>query len=829
MENRENIDKGFLFYDCEGTLPNGTRCTQRYPKLNVPAYCEQCQTPTAISCLSCGKSIGARQNFCKGCGARQICAGENCHVRLNAPGKYCPHCTLTQQSGPSTSTPAGSSERSNATRQSKPEQSPTPVSARELEAQGRFAEWYKDTSDFARRIDLAIKDDDARRFIIRPGTRALVYIASEQADLVGQTSLDFFEIGGKYSDTRELTARMLMNRSGVGYRSGMPPVSILLLDAGRINVNLSVDAVTQDNEEVELLVDVSLEIESAARLLNLFGKADTIKRDAFRKTLSDKLQPILMPATRETEYDSLTTLNGRVVFCAKVMEASSRRMDDIGMRIADIAIAAVIPGDVRSEYQEKLSAIRGNALEHSALEAYLAEEIRRNRIILAHSNEGLSVQKESNAIEIQSVTLDLDKELQINAVRISHDSNLARQESLSEETRKVRESLETGKLRTDTEELISRVDIETRRRTHLAILRGLDTDDKVGDFKEERRFQDYVRETERNLKLDSVLSDAEIAELHRSIGNKQRFAQLIDDIALRNNIRQQELDEVRHQIDLLAPARDSKLADAGLRQQLQLVEIAMQLETAALGRSIRDADGVLADVEARRSIDLSKVREQLERDRIDFMQGLDERKSKHALELERQRLDLEIQRGEQARIDKTHDAEIAMKLKTQVSEADRLIMESQQKSQEEQLRIYGGMTPEQLALVTGQPVDAIRAVMATRESTSDASESQKMLADFYRMAAEKSERDKEIERARLDEARQRDIDQHNKHLETLLKAQESNNLMLAKAMEALQAVGVAAAGAGSGGATHKVEVNPPQPVAAPAIHVHVDGNKGNQG
>ena len=822
MENRENIDKGFLFYDCEGTLPNGTRCTQRYPKLNVPTYCEQCQTPTAISCLSCGKSIGARQNFCKGCGARQICAGENCHVRLNAPGKYCPHCTLTQQSGPSASSPAGSSERSNATRQSKPEHSPTPVSARELEAQGRFAEWYKDTSDFARRIDLAIKDDDARRFIIRPGTRALVYIASEQADLVGQTSLDFFEIGGKYSDTRELTARMLMNRSGVGYRSGMPPVSILLLDAGRINVNLSVDAVTQDNEEVEILVDVSLEIESAARLLNLFGKADTIKRDAFRKTLSDKLQPILMPATRETEYDSLTTLNGRVVFCAKVMEASSRRIDDIGMRIADIAIAAVIPGDVRSEYQEKLSAIRGNALEHSALEAYLAEEIRRNRIILAHSSEGLSVQKESNAIEIQSVTLDLDKELQINAVRISHDSNLARQESLSEETRKVRESLETGKLRTDTEELISRVDIETRRRTHLAILRGMDTDDKVGDFKEERRFQDYVRETERNLKLDSVLSDAEIAELHRSIGNKQRFAQLIDDIALRNNIRQQELDEVRHQIDLLAPARDAKLADAGLRQQLQLVEIAMQLETAALGRSIRDADGVLADVEARRSIDLNKVREQLERDRIDYMQGLDERKSKHGL-------DLEIQRGEQARLDKSHDAEIAMKLKAQVADVDYRILETNLKSQESQLNIYAQMTPEQLPFVTGASVDAIRAVMATRESKSDASESQKMLAEFYRMAAEKAEREKEIERVRLDETRHRDIEQHNKHLETLLRAQESNNLMLAKAMEALQAVGVASAGAGSGGATHKVEVNPAQQVAAPAIHVHVDGNKGNQG
>lgn len=822
MENRENIDKGFLFYDCEGTLPNGTRCTQRYPKLNVPTYCEQCQTPTAISCLSCGKSIGARQNFCKGCGARQICAGENCHVRLNAPGKYCPHCTLTQQSGPSTSTPAGSSERSNATRQSKPEQSPTPVSARELEAQGRFAEWYKDTSDFARRIDLAIKDDDARRFIIRPGTRALVYIASEQADLVGQTSLDFFEIGGKYSDTRELTARMLMNRSGVGYRSGMPPVSILLLDAGRINVNLSVDAVTQDSEEVEILVDVSLEIESAARLLNLFGKADTIKRDAFRKTLSDKLQPILMPATRETEFDSLTTLNGRVVFCAKVMEASSRRMDDIGIRIADIAIAAVIPGDVRSEYQEKLSAIRGNALEHSALEAYLAEEIRRNRIILAHSSEGLSVQKESNAIEIQSVTLDLDKELQINAVRISHDSNLARQESLSEETRKVRESLETGKLRTDTEELISRVDIETRRRTHLAILRGLDTDDKVGDFKEERRFQDYVRDTERNLKLDSVLSDAEIAELHRSIGNKQRFAQLIDDIALRNNIRQQELDEVRHQIDMLAPARDAKLADAGLRQQLQLVEVAMQLETAALGRSIRDADGVLADVEARRSSELEKLREALDRDRAEFRQGLDERKARHSEEIE----NLRVARENSI---KAHDAALAMQLKAQVADADQRTLATNLASQEEQLRIYATMTPEKLALITGQPVDAIRAVMATRESTSDASDSQKMLADFYRMAAEKADRDKEIERTRLDEARQRDIEQHNKHLETLLKAQESNNLMLAKAMEALQAVGVAAAAASSGGATHKVEVNPPQPVAAPAIHVHVDGNKGNQG
>lgn len=340
MENHESVDKGFLFYDCEGTLPDRTRCTQRYSKLNIPAYCEQCQTPTSLKCVTCGTAVNARQNFCKGCGARQICAGENCHVRLNSPGKYCPHCTLTQSAQPQPTASTGESQP-NRTSSATASQSPTPVSARELEAQGRFAEWYKDTTDFARRIDLAVKVDDARRFIIRPGTRALVFIASEQADLVGQTSLDFFEIGGKYSDTREVTARMLMNRTGVGYRSGMPPVSILLLDAGRISINLSVDAITQDNEEVEILVDVALEIETAAKLLNLFGKADTIKRDAFRKSLSDKLNPILTPATRETTYDSLTTLNGRVVFCAKVMEASARRMEDIGMRIADVAIAAV--------------------------------------------------------------------------------------------------------------------------------------------------------------------------------------------------------------------------------------------------------------------------------------------------------------------------------------------------------------------------------------------------------------------------------------------------------------------------------------------------------
>jgi hypothetical protein len=827
MENRESIDKGFLFYDCEGTLPDGTRCTQRYSKLNVPAYCEQCQTPTALSCLSCGKSIGARQNFCKGCGARQICAGDNCHARLTSPGKFCPHCSLIQQpstAAPTTNrTPSGTGSAS----PNQPQQAPTPVPARELEAQGRFAEWYKDTSDFARRIDLAIKDDDARRFIIRPGTRALVYIASEQSDLVGQTSLDFFEIGGNYSDTREVTARMLMNRTGVGFRSGMPPVSILLLDAGRISVNLSVAATTQDNEEVEILVDVALEIESAARLLNLFGKADTIKRDAFRKTLSDKILPVLTPSTRETTYDSLSTLAGRDVFCSKVLQASERRLDDIGIRIADVAIAAVIPGDVRSEYQEKLSAIRGNALDHSALEAYLSEELRRNRIILAHGNEGLSLQKDSNAIEIQSITLDLDKELQINAVRISHDGNLARQESLSEETRKVRESLETGKLRTDTEELISRVDIETRRRTHLAILRGLDTDDKVGDFKEERRFQDYVRETERNLKLDALLSDAEIAELHRSIGNKQRYAQLVDDIALRNNIRHQELEEARHQVDLLAPARDGKLADAGLRQQLQVVDIAMQLESAALGRSIRDADGVLADVEARRSIDLSKLRDQLERDRIEYMQGLDERKSEHALELESRRVDLEGRRAEDVRRDKAHDAEIAMKLKAQTADADYRMLELNLKSQETQLNVYKEMTPEQLPFVTGASVDAIRAVMATRPSTSGDSENQKMLADFYRLVAEKAEREKEIELARLDETRKRDTEQHNKHVEQLLRAQSETNELIKHMMQTLGAVGVAAAGAG--GSSSKVEVNPPQPVNPPAVHVHVETPKNNQG
>lgn len=821
MENRENFDKGFLFYDCEGTLPDGTRCTQRYSKLNIPPFCEQCQTPTSLSCITCGKAVSARHNFCKGCGARQICAGDNCHVRLSSPGRFCPHCTLTQGTRPQPAARTGEPQSARSTG-STSQQSPTPVSAREQDAQGRFSEWYKDTTDFARRIDLTVKNDDARRFIIRPGTRALVFIASEQADLVGQTSLDFFEIGGKYSDTREVSARMLMNRTGVGYRSGMPPVSILLLDAGRISINISFEALTKDNDDVSLIVDVALEIESAGKLLSFIGRADTIKREAIRVYLYDAMQPILAAAAKESSFDNLTTIDGRDIYCKRALDASSRRISDIGMRIADIAIAAVIPGQVRRDYQEKLSGLRSNSLDHSVLEAYLAEEVRSNRIILAHRNERLSVQKESNAIEIQSLTLDLDKELQINAVRIGHDSNLARQESLSEETRKVRESLETGKLRTDTEELITRVDIETRRRTHLAILRGLDTDDKVGDFKEERRFQDYVRETERNLKLDAVLSDAEIAELHRSIGNKERYAQLVDDIALRNNIRQQELDEARHQIDLLAPARDAKLADAGLRQQLQLVEVAMQLETAALGRSIRDADGVLADVEARRSIDLSKVREQLERDRIDYMQGLDERKSKHGL-------DLEIQRGEQARLDKSHDAEIAMKLKAQVADVDYRILETNLKSQESQLNIYAQMTPEQLPFVTGASVDAIRAVMATRESKSDASESQKMLAEFYRMAAEKAERDKEIERVRLDETRNRDIEQHNKHLETLLRAQESNNLMLSKAMEALQAVGVASAGAGSGGATHKVEVNPAQQVAAPAIHVHVDGNKGNQG
>ena len=812
MENQESLDKSVIFYECDGRLSDGTLCTKKYPFYNVPPYCTECQTPTTVYCLVCGSKVGRQHKNCKSCSAALICATKGCGARLTKPGKLCQNCQLVPVTDSSTTAPV-SSEIPAAAPQN---ESDSP----EVNARNLFVNWFKESTDFARRIDLTVKDDDPRRFTIRPGTRALVYIASEHQDLIGQTSLDFFEIGGKYSDTREVTARMLMNRTGVGFRSGMPPVSILLLDAGRLTIRIEQLVRTNDSDVVTLALDVSLEIASAKAVLDFMGKQLCITKDDMGKTIEKFVKPIVEPVVSEVDFEYLRTVDNRITLCTKILSYAESRIRTIGFNVVDIFIDSITPSANRVQYQRSMEQVRKRALDRSVLESTIAEHVKLGQVIVAERSEQLVHWKQTHALEIESLTLDLDKELQVNAVRISSDTSRARLEAVEEDNRKVRASLETGKLRSDAEELIARVDIETRRRTHLAIVRGLDTDDKIGDFKDERRFADYVRETERNLKLDAVMSDAEISELHRTIGNRQRYAQLVDDIALRNNIRQQELDEARHQIDLLAPGRDAKLSDAGLRQQLQVIDIAMQLETASLGRSIREADSVLADVQARRDLELSKLREQLDRERIDFRQGIDERKARHTEEIENQR-------SARERENKAHDAELAMKLSAQAALRDIDIFKLKQSSQEEQLRIYQSMTPEQLAIVTGQSVEAIKGVMATRQSTSDDSQFQKMMMDFYRMAAEKAEADKRLEIARADEARKRDSELYREHIATLLKSQTDANETIVTAFGAIKEVGVAAAGAGSGGSTQRIEVNPPQPVTAPEVHVHLDTNKGN--
>jgi hypothetical protein len=117
--------------------------------------------------------------------------------------------------------------------------------------------------------------------------------------------------------------------------------------------------------------------------------------------------------------------------------------------------------------------------------------------------------------------------------------------------------------------------------------------------------------------------------------------------------------------------------------------------------------------------------------------------------------------------------------------------------------------------------------MATRASSTDDSQIQKMLMDFYRMAAEKADADRQLEIARADEARKRDSELYREHIATLLKSQTDANETIVTAFGAIKEVGVAAAGAGSGGSTQRIEVNPPQPVTAPEVHVHLDTNKGN--
>jgi hypothetical protein len=805
MENQESLDKGIIFYECDGRLSDGTLCTMKYPFYNVPPYCSECQTPTTVNCLVCGSKVGRQQKNCKSCSAALICATKGCGARLTKPGKLCQNCQLAPRTDGSSTAPV-SSENPPVTPQNESE-SP------EANARNLFVNWFKENTDFARRIDLTVKDDDPRRFTIRPGTRALVYIASEHADLLGQTSLDFFEIGGKYSDTREITARMLMNRTGVGFRSGMPPVSILLLDAGRLTIRIEQLVRTNDSDVVTLALDVSLEIASAKAVLDFMGKQLCITKDDMGKTIEKFVKPIVEPVVSEVDFEYLRTVDNRITLCTKILSYAESRIRTIGFNVVDIFIESVTPSANRVQYQRSMEQVRKRALDRSVLESTIAEHVKLGQVIVAERSEQLVHWKQTHALEIESLTLDLDKELQINAVRISSDTSRARLEAIEEDNRKVRESLETGKLRSDAEELVARVDIETRRRTLHAIVRGLDTDDKISDFKDERRFADYVRETERNLKLDAVMSDAEISELHRTIGNKQRYAQFVDDIALRNNIRKQELDEAQHQIDLLAPARDAKLSDAGLRQQLQVIDIAMQLETASLGRSIREADSFLADVQARRDLELSKLREQLDRDRIEFLQGIGERNDLHDQ-------NMATIESERERASKEHDAKIAIMLNEQVRDRDYQILQTQLSSQAEQLRIYATMSPEQLAIATGQPVEAIIAVTATRNSSTDDSQYQKMMMEFYRMAAEKADADKQLEIARANEAHIREIHIHKEYFATIVGAQTA-------ALEAMKAVGVAAAGAGSGGSTQRIEVNPPQPVPASEIHVHLDTNKGN--
>ena len=424
-------------------------------------------------------------------------------------------------------------------------------------------------------MDLTLKVQDPRRFIVPSGVAALTLIDGRPRSLSG-ASVDYWTVlSAKSSDTvmpgEQLRAAI---EQKVGSRS--PVLSVVLVRPGPHSLMLEFAEVpTRAGLAVQVQLHLDVDLVSVERVLKRFlsGQSATVSSEEVERLISRDAEAAVSSALSAFGAEDLASPTARQRLLEQLRAPISQSLDGMGL------------------------APRSMSLTRLSSEA--VEEVQRER--------GAA---ELDSIRVVTLQLRSENELKNQEVLVDH---VVRLETL-----------------------------EARKQAVLMAAATRTADGELHDLHQRERVQKLMRDMERTLQVEQVVSDADLHDLAATRQDAARREATLRSIAMRANLRDHELAELQAELrnrslrddsgrsgqlldaqtqaGILSIQREGQRKQAELGMEIAKAEQAMQHDgqdrntTRAQDAADRDAGRVrdAADAEHRRRMDQQRLQQEFE-------------------------------------------------------------------------------------------------------------------------------------------------------------------------------------------------------------------------
>lgn len=424
--------------------------------------------------------------------------------------------------------------------------------------------WSIPDGYFARRISLALKPNDDRRFIVPAGVAVMALIDGMQRGATAP-GLDYWTVLSARTRSTSFEGEQLRNsiESRCGNRS--PVLTVVLARPGPHSIMMEwAELPTRSGLAAHVQLNLEFDVSSVEKVLRAFlpSNAEAVSVDEVETRVANSLSACISGALQSFGLDELLSAEARTALLAQIRPGVESGLEAMGISPRSITI--------------------------TRLGAKELEEMKREQ-----------AGAEIDARRVSTLQLRSQTELQNQQVLLEHLQSL--------------ESIDSRK---------QAVIMAAATRTASGEIHGL---------RERERVQQVIREMERALQVEQVISEADLQDLVAQRNDAAQRDATIRSIGLRNMLREHELAELKarlHVQDLEGRAgRADRISDAQAEAEIAKIELISQRDQADFGmqlkaRELRMEQDRLdlesrrrqeeADAAHRRSVDLESRKQEFE-------------------------------------------------------------------------------------------------------------------------------------------------------------------------------------------------------------------------
>jgi len=379
-------------------------------------------------------------------------------------------------------------------------------------------------------------------------------------------------------------------------------------------------------------------------VLSARSKSSTFEGEQLRAAVESRTgarSPVLTvvlarpgPHSIMMEWVELPTRSGLAAHVQLQLEFDVASVEKVLRAFLPSYAEAVSVDDVESRVANSLNACISGALQSFGLDELLAAAARS--VLLEQIRPAMTSGLEAMGLSPRSVTITRlgAKELE----EMQREQAGAELDARRVSTLQLRSQTELRSQEVLLEHLESLESIDARKQAVIMAAATRTATGEIHDIRERERVQKVIRDMERALQVEQVISEADLLDLIAQRHDAAQRDATIRSIGLRNMLREHELAELKarlHQQDLEGDARrGGRVLDAETEAKITRIEMGLQQEQADFGLQL-------------------KAREQrLEQDRLDLESR---RRQEEADAVHRRAVDLESRRHEfELRVQELH-------------------------------------------------------------------------------------------------------------------------------------------------------------------------------